>query len=74
MKKTVTYVISLATLLALGLTQANYEVSRLGKNLKLVLDLTAPGATTPKVLYGLTKDAADEPKHTNILTPLGQRQ
>lgn len=75
MKKTVTSILSVATLLALGLAQVvDYDVSRLGKNYKLVLDLSVPGATTPKVLYGKTKDPADEPRFTNILTPLGQRQ
>lgn len=67
--------LTLATFVALGLVQASSnDVSRLGKDIKMVLDLTGPGATTPKTLYGKTKNAADEAKYTNYVTPLGQRQ
>jgi hypothetical protein len=67
-------ILATTALIALGLVHASHDVSRLGKNLKLVLDLTGTGATTPKTLYGKTKNAGDEPKYTNYLTPLGQRQ
>ena len=57
-------IILATTLLALGVIQAK-EPSRVGQNLKLVLDLSGPGATTPKTLFGKTKDPKDEPKFTN---------
>jgi hypothetical protein len=74
MRKSTTKILSLALLLLLGLSKADHDVSRLGKTYKLVLDLSGPGATTPMVLYNKTKDPSDEPKYTNFLTPLGQRQ
>jgi hypothetical protein len=50
------------------------EVSRLGKNILYLSEVSTPGFSTPKVLYGKTKNATDEPKVKEWLTPLGQRQ
>jgi len=50
------------------------EVSRVGRNVLLLQEVSTPGLSTPKVLYGKTKNATDEPKYKENLTPLGQRQ
>lgn len=49
------------------------EVSRLGKNLAYLTEVSTPGFATPKVLYGKTKNATEEPKYKDYMTPLGQR-
>jgi hypothetical protein len=36
-------------------------------------EVSAPGFTTPKVLYNKTKNATEEPRYKENLTPLGQR-
>ncbi len=50
------------------------EVSRLGKNILYLTEVSTPGFATPKVLYGKTKNVTDEPKYKDNMTPLGQRQ
>jgi hypothetical protein len=50
------------------------EVSRLGKNVLTLNEVSTPGFATPKVLYGKTKNATEEPRFKENLTPLGQRQ
>jgi hypothetical protein len=50
------------------------EVSRLGKNIKYLTEVSTPGAATPKVLFGKTKNATEEPRYKDYMTPLGQRQ
>jgi hypothetical protein len=50
------------------------EVSRLGKNILYLTEVSTPGFSTPKVLYGKTKNATEEPKYKDYMTPLGQRQ
>lgn len=50
------------------------EVSRLGKNILYLTEVSTPGFSTPKVLYGKTVNASDEPKYKDYMTPLGQRQ
>lgn len=50
------------------------EVSRLGRNVLTLTQVTTPGFTTPKVLYNKTKNATEEPRYKDNLTPLGQRQ
>jgi acid phosphatase len=50
------------------------EVSRAGKNLLLLTEVTTPGFATPKVLYNKVKNATDEPKYKDYLTALGKRQ
>lgn len=50
------------------------EVSRAGKNLLLLTEVTSPGLSTPAVLYNKVKNATDEPKYREYLTPLGKRQ
>jgi hypothetical protein len=47
------------------------EVSRLGRNLLLLTEVSTPGFATPKVLFGKTKNATEEPKFKDNLTPLG---
>lgn len=66
--------LSFSILALLALAQDYPEVSRLGKNIKLLLQVTSPGASTPEVLFNKTKDPKEEPKIANYLTPLGQRQ
>ena len=50
------------------------EVSRLGKNILYLTEVSTPGFATPKVLFGKTKNATEEPKYKDYMTPLGQRQ
>ena len=66
--------VSLAVLLSLSLAQDYPEVSRAGKDIKMLLQVTVPGASTPETLFNKTKDPKDEPKLSNYLSPLGQRQ
>jgi len=49
-------------------------VSRLGRKILLLQEVSTPGFTTPKVFYGKTLNSSDEPKYKEQLTPLGQRQ
>ena len=49
------------------------EVSRLGKNILMLQEVSTPGFTTPKVLYNKVVNASDEPRYKEYLTPLGQR-
>jgi hypothetical protein len=50
------------------------EVSRLGKNILYLTEVSTPGFSTPKVLFNKTKNATEEPKYKDYMTPLGQRQ
>ena len=50
------------------------EVSRLGKNILLLHEVSTPGFTTPSVLFNKVKNATEEPKYKENLTPLGKRQ
>ena len=50
------------------------EVSRLGKNILYLTEVSTPGFSTPKVLFGKTKNATEEPKYKDYMTILGQRQ
>jgi hypothetical protein len=50
------------------------EVSRLGKNILVLNEVSTPGFTTPSVLFNKVKNATDEPKYKENLTPLGKRQ
>lgn len=59
------------SLFSLALAQDYPEVSRLGKNIRLLIQVTAPGASTPETLFNKTKNPAEEPKLTNYLSPLG---
>lgn len=59
----------------LSLAQDDFpEVSRLGKNILYLTEVSTPGFSTPKVLFGKTKNATEEPKYKDNMTPLGQRQ
>ena len=49
-------------------------VSRAGKNVKFLLQVSGAGASTPQVLFNKAKNPAEEPTLNNFLTPLGQRQ
>jgi len=64
MSKSTKSLVIAATLAVCGLVSAK-EPSRVGQNTRLILDLSGPGATTPKTLYGKTKDPKDEPRFTN---------
>lgn len=50
------------------------DVARNGKDVNLLIEIMANGASTPAVLYGKTMDPYEEPKQTDYLTPLGIRQ
>lgn len=67
-------IVSLSLFLLLSRAQDYPEVSRVGKDIKLLIQVTAPGASTPETLFNKTKDPKDEPKLANYLSPLGQRQ
>ena len=41
--------------------------------LKLLIQVSTAGASTPSTLFNKTAVASDEPKLTDYLTPLGQR-
>ena len=47
------------------------EVSRVGKNIALVVEVSTPGASTPSKLFNQVKNNIDEPKYTNYLTEVG---
>ena len=62
----------LATISALLAKCQDYpEVSREGKEVVFVLEVSASGAHTPHKLFNLTKNPSDEPKVPNYITPLG---
>jgi hypothetical protein len=42
--------------------ETNYEVSRNGKDVKYVFQISAQGSHTPKVNLNLAKNAEEEPK------------
>jgi hypothetical protein len=50
------------------------EVSRVGKQILQLSEVTTPGFATPPVLFNKVKNATDEPKYKSYLTPLGKRQ
>jgi hypothetical protein len=50
------------------------DVAKNGKDLQLIVEIMANGASTPKVLFGKTTNVSDEPKQLDYLTPLGVRQ
>jgi hypothetical protein len=54
--------------------ETNYDVSRNGKNVKFVFQVSAQGSHTPGTSLGWAKDASEEPKQFNYVTPLGIRQ
>jgi predicted amidohydrolase len=62
------------TLVGLATCQDYPEVSRLGKNILMLQEVSTPGFTTPKVLYNKVANSSDEPRFTEQLTALGQRQ
>ncbi|CDW80158.1 histidine acid phosphatase family protein [Stylonychia lemnae] len=66
-------IIATAAIVVCGIASAK-EPSRVGQTTRLIIDLSGPGATTPKTLFGKTKTPTDEPKFPNQVTPLGQRQ
>lgn len=70
---TVVATLSLAATAKDQITTDYPEVSRLGKNLLLLTEVNTPGFSTPKTLYNKVKNATDEPKYRDNLTPLGQR-
>jgi hypothetical protein len=73
--RSILYTAAVFTLVATVSCQEDYpEVSRLGRNVLLLQEVSTPGFATPKVLFGKTKNATDEPKFKDNLTPLGQRQ
>ena len=60
------------SLVILGFASAyEYDVSKLGKDVRLVFEVSLPGASTPSVLYNKVKDPVDEPRFKDYLTPLG---
>lgn len=77
--KTLTKVLA-TTLLALlpaakaEAVDASAEVSRAGKNVKYVYQISAQGSHTPSKLLNLTATKDEEPKYADYVTPLGIRQ
>ena len=77
--KTLTKLLATA-LLALGPSaraegvDASADVSRAGKNVKYVYQISAQGSHTPSKLLNLTATKDDEPKFADYVTPLGIRQ
>jgi hypothetical protein len=65
--------ILLALLASSIVAQDNTTVSREGKDIKFLVQVTAAGASTPQKLFNLAKNPEEEPKLTDYLTPLGQR-
>ena len=47
------------------------EVSRIGKEVIYLTEVSTPGYSTPKVLFGKAKNASEEPKYIDYMTPLG---
>lgn len=76
MKKAIVIVATLAATASASHVHdlSSVDVSRSGKNILLASEISAPGASTPNVLFGKTKNPADEPKFKDYLTTLGQRQ
>ncbi len=65
-------VFALVATVSLAQQEDDYpEVSRLGKNILYLTEVSTPGFSTPKVLFGKTKNATDEPKYKDHMTPLG---
>lgn len=52
----------------------NQDVSRAGKNVTFVLQVSSSGASTPQSHFYQAKNATEEPKILDFSTPLGQRQ
>jgi hypothetical protein len=50
------------------------DVAKNGKDIQLLVEVMANGASTPKVLFAKTLDPNDEPKQLDYLTPIGTRQ
>ena len=63
-----------AAVLAADAYATNYEVSRNGKNVKYVFQISAQGSHTPAQSLSLAKNPDEEPKQLNYVTPLGIRQ
>jgi hypothetical protein len=72
--KIATAVLALVATISVAQENDYPEVSRLGRNILMLHEVSAPGFTTPKVLYNKTKNATEEPRYKENLTPLGQRQ
>lgn len=69
---------NLTNLVALSLATIGFAhiveqdpVSRLGKDVRLVFEVSMAGASTPSVFYGKTQNTQDEPRFKDYLTPLG---
>jgi len=74
MKKAIGSIVALS-LVSLGFASVHdYDVSKLGKDIRLVFEVSLAGASTPSVLYNKTQNPQDEPRFKDFLTPLGQRQ
>ena len=71
--KFTTVIAALATASATESYQTNYDVSRNGKNVKFVYQISAQGSHTPKESLNLAKNPSDEPKYLDYVTALGIR-
>jgi len=70
-----TKLFSAVLLLAATVSAEDYpEVSRVGKQIIQLTEVTTPGFSTPAVLFNKVKNATDEPKYKDYLTSLGKRQ
>ena len=52
----------------------DYLYSREGADLNMVILVNGPALTSPSVNLNLSVDSSEDFKHTNRVTPLGQRQ
>ena len=66
--------LALAPSVSAEAAEAMADVSRAGKNVKFVYQISAQGSHTPAKLLNLTKAKEDEPKFADYVTPLGIRQ
>ena len=70
MKKSLSLLL-IASLSACTLADFYPEVSRAGKNIKFLVQVSTAGASTPSTNFNKTKDPSDDLKITDFLTPLG---
>jgi hypothetical protein len=52
----------------------SHSFAQTEKDVRFVLQVSTPGASTPAVNFYKASNIIDEPKIDNYLTPLGQRQ
>jgi hypothetical protein len=71
MKLLSTSAVLVALFAACTVAHDHHDVSRAGKNISFVLQVSSSGASTPQNHFFKAKNASDEPKILDFLTPLG---